>query len=364
MSACKAWDGGEFMPVRQVKVGIIGLGRSGWDIHVRTLLRPMLQPLYRVVAVTDPIRSRVEEAQQQLGCRALPDYEALVQDAEVELVVVASLSRDHARHAIAALRAGKHVLCEKPMATSLADADAMVRAAEEAGRILTVNQQMRYLPDTRKVLEVVSSGKLGRILLVRLAAHSFGRRWDWQTLKEFGGGMLNNWGAHLIDLGLLFLKGEPQVFCQLENTPLYCGGDAEDHVKVVMYAPGQPLIDVEITHACAFPQERWLVMGTQGSLTGSPQRLTWKYFDHRLLEPRTVSKEPTPDRSYNQEDLPLQEEIWERSRDTTTGYELLYLDLHESIVQGKPPVITAESVRRQIAVLEECRRQSPLYAGG
>jgi len=143
-----------------VKVGISGLGRSGWNIHANALSK--CPNLYKIVAVVDALEERRREAVNRFGCRAYSDFEQLIEDDEVELVVVATPSYLHASQTIEALKAGKNVVCEKPMATSLAEADAMIEAAEKSGRILTIFQNMRYAPDFLKVREVVKSGILGR----------------------------------------------------------------------------------------------------------------------------------------------------------------------------------------------------------
>ncbi len=341
-----------------VRVGVAGLGCSGWGIHARAI-----EPLgdrFRIVAVSDPDTGRQQEARERFGCRAYGEFDGLVSDGEVELLVVASPSHLHADHAISAMRAGKHVLVEKPMAESLADVDRMIAAAHEAGRLLTVNQNYRNMPGFLKVCEVIDSGKLGRIVQIRIAWHGFSRRWDWQTLREFGGGQLNNAGAHVVDRALLLLGDmDPEVFCRMEQTPLY-SGDAESHVKIILQAKGRPLIDIELTSACAYGQNEWLVMGTQGGLTGTASSLSWKYYDPQAAPPRPVSRVPTPDRSYNHEELPWQEETWKLAGDGDYGYRKVWLDLYAALRQGQPLAITAESVRRQIAVLDKCRAQNPL----
>jgi scyllo-inositol 2-dehydrogenase (NADP+) len=103
----------------------------------------------------------------------------------VDVIVVATPSHVHATQVLEALRQGKHVVCEKPLALSVADADRMIDAAREAGRVLTVFHNMRYWPDVAKVRQVVESGKLGRIVQIRLTMQRFARRWDWQTLREY-----------------------------------------------------------------------------------------------------------------------------------------------------------------------------------
>jgi scyllo-inositol 2-dehydrogenase (NADP+) len=339
-----------------IKVGIAGQGRSGWGIHAR-LLEP-LDELYEVVAVADRLPERQREAETRFDCRAYPSLEAMLQDDEVELVVNSLPSYLHPSGSIAALQAGKHVVCEKPMAVRVADADAMIDAAQQAGRVLTVFQNYRYDADFQKVQEVIASGVLGRIVLIRMAWQSFSRRWDWQTLQKYDGGTLNNTGPHPLDMALQFFgPTKPEVFCHLERTLTL--GDAEDHVKLILHGPDAPMIDLEVTSACAYRQDPWLVMGTQGTLTGTRRALQWKYMDPAKLEPREVDERPTPDRSYNREPIEWTEASWDRSEFTGPGHTGFYLDLYETIRHDKPLKITPESVRRQVEVLEECHRRCP-----
>ena len=344
------------------RVGIAGLGRSGWRIHSRGLER--LPEKFRIVAVADADAARRAEAAAKFGCRTYADFDSLVEDADVELLCVATPSHLHPEHAIQALRAGKDVVCEKPMAPSAAAADRMIAAAREAGRVLAVFQNKRYAPDFVKVRQVIASGKLGRIVMIRFALHLFGRRWDWQTLKKFGGGSLNNNASHHLDqLLLLFGDAEPEVFCHLER--VLTSGDAEDHVKVILRAPDSPMIDLEMTNACPYPQESWLVMGTRGGLTGNAEGLRWKYTDFDKLLPRSVDPNPTPDRSYNAEELPWEEETWQAPQHAMPSESVceatrFYADLYETLRHGAPLVITPESVRRQVAILEKCHQLCPL----
>jgi predicted dehydrogenase len=341
-----------------IRVGIAGLGRSGWNIHAKTLAE--LADRYAIAAVCDPDEARQAEAHAHLNCRVFSDLQDLVADQAVELVVVATRSQRHAADAVAALKAGKHVLVEKPMACSLAEADEMIRAAEDSGRLLTVFQNYRYAEEFRKIRDVINSCVLGRLLLIRIVVHSFGRRWDWQTLKRYGGGILNNHGAHLVDWALQIIEDPaPQVVCWMETTPLYAG-DAESHVKLLLLPETGPVIDIELTHACAYPQNQWLVMGTQGSLTCSGSTVRWKYFDPEEVPAMALDTEPTPDRSYNREELPFQERTYQTTGGSLVGPLALYRDLYATLRDGAPLAITPESVRRLMAVLGKCRESNPL----
>ncbi len=341
----------------KIRVGIAGLGRSGWDIHAR-LLEPLGEQ-FQVVAVVDADPARREEAIDRFDCQAYDQYTALLADPAVELVVVSLPNFLHADAAIDALAAGKHVVCEKPMATSLADADRMVAAAAGSDKVLTIFQQRRYNPDFVKVKEVIDSGILGRIVQIRLYATNFSRRWDWQTLQKFGGGSLNNTGPHFLDMALqLFGPAEPQVLCALDRTLTL--GDADDHVKVLLKAEGAPVVDLEFSSAAAYPSEMWTVQGTRGGLTGGARELRWKWIVDEEMPPRELDAKPTPNRSYNRDQLTWHEATWQFSDGDVGADAQFYTDLFAAIRGDKALVITPESVRRVIWLQEECHRQSPL----
>jgi predicted dehydrogenase len=357
------------MADHSVKVGIIGLGRSGWSIHAQAM-KTMLGR-FQVVAVTDANAERALQSAAELGCRRHESIEALLADPEVELVIVSTFNYLHAAHAILALRAGKHVLCEKPFGLTLAEVDAMTAAAQAAGRILAPFQQRRYEPDFQKIKDVIDSGILGEIVHIRLAWQGFGRRWDWQTSRAFGGGNLNNNGPHPLDHAMvLFGEGEPQVWAQASRH--LCSGDAEDHLKVILYGAGRPTVEIELTSVWPFAQDRWVVAGTRGGLRGHERRLEWKWVDFSGLPERPLDLNPTPDRSYNSEKLEWQTATWEPGGEVQAGgagapppvdsVQAFYADFHRALCQGAPLVITPAAVRRRVAVMEKIRQVAGIAA--
>jgi predicted dehydrogenase len=340
-----------------IRVAVLGQGRSGLDIHCNWFRRSPAK--YRIVAVSDILGDRRERAARELKCDAYADYRALLARDDVELVVNSLPSHLHPQASIDALKSGHHVVCEKPLGWSVTEVDRMIRTAAQADRILAPFQQSRYSPPFQRMLQVIESGVLGRLVQLNLSFSGFGRRWDWQTLKKYDGGSLNNTGPHPVDQALiLFGDKEPRVFCIREKTLTL--GDAEDHVKLVLSGPGSPTVEIEIMSDCAYPQDHWLVMGTQGGLSGTPAKLQWKYFIPADLPKREVDERPTPDRDYNREKIPFKEESWSVENDQGPGETGFYLDLYESIRNNQPLVIRPEETRRQIWVMEECRKQAPI----
>lgn len=168
-----------------LRVGIVGLGRSGWNIHSKTLAT--LPSHYKIAAVTDPEPERCAEARQAHGCRVYSSFDTFVNDPDLDLIVFASPNHLHTDHAIAALLAGRYVVCEKPFALNVLDADRAIAAAQRCNKVLSPFQHRRYEAHFIKVPDIIQSGVLGRVALVRMVWHQFTRRWDWQTLSRFGG---------------------------------------------------------------------------------------------------------------------------------------------------------------------------------
>lgn len=342
-----------------IKVGIIGYGRSGHGIHAEVI--SSLPDFYEVKAIFDPLPERRTDTRwpEAQACGTLAELLSL---SEVELVVVASPNKFHTRQVCAALRAGRHVLCEKPFGFTTLEVDAMTGASQAAGRLLQPFQQRRYEPDFQKVREICQSGLLGRITFIRISWGGFSRRWDWQTSREFGGGQLYNNGPHPLDHALeLFGAAEPTVWCDLRRS--LASGDAEDEVQILLKAPGAPTIQIDLLATMAYPQDRWMVCGTSGGLRGNPDRLDWKWVDWTTMPERSLDPHPTSDRGYNQEKLSWREDFWTAVGAVDSGAGAapanqpatdLYADMWRSIREGAPQVISPLAVRRRIGVLQRC----------
>ena len=335
----------------QIAVGILGLGRSGWNIHAMGLKD---HPDYRIAAVADPVAERRKEAEETFGCATYETPQGVIQDPNVELVVVATPSHTHVPLSKEALVAGKHVVVEKPMAESAREVDELIEAAQAAGRLITCYQPRRFDPDFLKIREWIDAGRIGRIVLVRRGTYVYQRRADWQMLRKFGGGELSNTGPHLIDQVLLLLgEGKVDVWADLQHT--IGAGDAEDHVKVVLKSESGATADVEITRCCAIGQRDWVIMGTYGTIVSEKGTLQLKYCDPSRLPELQVDEGPAAGRKYGTgEQIEWMEETYKpvvAVKPVTAFYNFLY----GSIREGKPLHITPASVRRQIEVIERAR---------
>ena len=210
------------MSERIVKVGLVGVGGISAK-HISELLKC---PDAKIVAICDINPDTLARRGAELGLdesKRYLDYRELIADPEVEAVEVMTPNRLHAEIAIAALRAGKHVNLEKPVAMNYAEALEIVRAKEESTGELMTCFSYRFQPAVRYAKHLVDSGALGRIVGLNvsyLKESGFweGRPLEWRFVKsEAGSGVLGDLGVHLIDLAQL-LAGRATDVCATKKT--------------------------------------------------------------------------------------------------------------------------------------------------
>jgi UDP-N-acetylglucosamine 3-dehydrogenase len=149
------------------------------------------------VGIADDDASRGQEAAERFGVRFFDDPRGLFE--AVDAVVVCSENRVHARDVIAALEGGTHVLCEKPISTTVEDAVAMIRASEETGRQLGIAFPVRYLPAVRQAREIVRAGTIGRVLAVNGTNHGQLPGGWFLDPEASGGGAVMDHTVHVAD---------------------------------------------------------------------------------------------------------------------------------------------------------------------
>ncbi|MDD4773441.1 MAG: Gfo/Idh/MocA family oxidoreductase [Eubacteriales bacterium] len=353
--------------MKKFNMAIIGQGRSGRDIHGAFFATEAAKERFTLVAVADNIAQRRERATAEYGCDVYDDYKKLLRRDDIDIVVNASFSHLHYPITKEVLEAGFNVICEKPAASRAAEVDDLIKTAEKSGKMYNVFQQSRLTPYFRQIKKVLAEGKLGRIVEISIAFNGYARRWDWQTLQSFKGGNLLNTGPHPLDQALNLLDmydGMPDIMCKMDRANTF--GDAEDYVKLIMTAPGKPLIDLSISSCDAYPTHTYKIMGTRGGLKGSMTNIEWKYYiadeapEQKLIREPLSKPNGTP--AYCGEKLEFHTENW-TSADSgafdnavANYYNMIYAYLTE----GTPMEITPRQVRQQIAVIEECHRQNPL----
>ena len=197
----------------QVRYGIIGCGAISQRRHIPECIA---NPNSKLVALADPVKERVDELAKQYSAKGYTDFKELLKDPNVDAVVVAGPNSMHAAQSIDALNAGKHVLCEKPMATTREDAKAMLDAAKKNGKFLMIGLNQRLMPPHVKAKKILKSGSLGKVLAFRTAfkhpgpegwSVDAGKSWFFKKGAAFMG-VTGDLGVHKADLLRWLLEQE------------------------------------------------------------------------------------------------------------------------------------------------------------
>ena len=203
------------MEQKKMRVAVVGYGgMGGW--HVDRLLK---SDVCELAGIYDIKKERCDLAESR-GIHAYASYSDLLQDESVEAITVAIPNDVHEEVVIAALEAGKNVICEKPVTLSVESLDRMIAAAEKCGRIFTTHQNRRWDVDYLAMKSVYDSGELGKVMELESRIHgSRGIPSDWRGEKRYGGGMLYDWGIHLIDQVLMIFGFEnvDTVYCAMDH---------------------------------------------------------------------------------------------------------------------------------------------------
>jgi scyllo-inositol 2-dehydrogenase (NADP+) len=202
--------------VDEIGVGIVGYGLAGRTFHA-----PFIATVdgLRVAAIATSDAGRQARARaEHPGAAVLASVDALLDQPDVELVVVASPNRSHAPIGTRALAAGRHVVVDKPVAMDVAEAEALVESAARAGRVLTVFQNRRWDGDFQTVRALIDGGRLGS--LDSLEARF--ERWsavgdEWREAADQAGGPHRDLGAHLVDQSLLLCGPASRVFAEIDR---------------------------------------------------------------------------------------------------------------------------------------------------
>jgi len=279
----------------------------------------------------------------------------MLKEGRLDAVALATPTHLHRAMAEAAFKAGLHVMLEKPMAQNLTEAEAIVRAAGRAKRVLTVYQPRRLEAGFQQLVHLLKGGKLGKIYHTRITLNGFARRNDWQSLLKFGGGMLNNYGAHTIDM-LLCLIGYDvkRVYCRLGRVASL--GDAEDVVKILLETKAGSLGEIDINQASLDPGVRVEVTGSTGTVLWRDGFLNLKYFKAAKLPKAKLDRSlSSAGRQYPATKVPLIEE--KIPVDPAFAIDV-YGDFARAIRKGTAPFVKPQETLALMRLIARLRKDA------
>lgn len=241
---------------------VIGYGGMGsW--HTRKVKNEMgeyaeLIGIYDI----DPARKKVAE---ENGIHAFASREELLADERIDLVTVATPNDYHKEIVMAALRAGKNVISEKPVTICSADLEEMIACANECGKLFTVHQNRRWDEDYLTMKKLLDDGTLGKVFRIESRVQgSRGIPGDWRNQKQHGGGMVFDWGIHLLDQALMMTlpRKLKTVYAELTNVT---NENCDDGFRATLIFDDGLSFYVEVTTSNFILLPLWYMLGENGT---------------------------------------------------------------------------------------------------
>lgn len=333
------------------KLSLIGCGRISFK-HIEAAVKNADRLV--LVAVCDPILERAEEKKAEY-LKAFPearvavyvDYRKMLETEKPDICAIATETGYHPRIAIDCLEAGAHVICEKPMALSTKDADAMIAASRRTGKKLAVCFQNRFNSPVQKARKALEAGRFGRLLHGSIQVRwnrneSYYKQASWRGTWDLDGGTLMNQCTHGIDL-LQWMMGEDAVRVQAVTRRFLRPIEAEDFgAALVEFANGA--VGIIEGSADIYPtnlNETLSLFGERGSVVIGGLAVnkleTWRFADaeqvgdteQAVLNPQ--EKDPPTVYGY--------------------GHSALYADFLDAIEQGREPLVSGEKGKKALEII-------------
>jgi predicted dehydrogenase len=325
-----------------IEAAVLGCGQMGE--HVIQHLGD--SPLVSAITVFDRHPERMERLKQGHGVKAAESLEQVLEDPDIRLVFITASNNAHKDLTIAALDAGKAVMCEKPMATTLADAEAMVDAAERTKGFLQIGFELRYSHLYTTVKAWIEKGLLGRVLNTHCmySSSAWGRDDVWRASSKTSGGMFGEKLSHYVDL------------------PRWWIGDEVEEVYATCAPNVIPYYEVHDNYHCTYRFRNGAVshltfmMGPAATFKGDPLQnaVSQQAGDGHVLKyviygeegaaetdvfPRTIKRWKFGENDYGQTSEWVQTETWNPERDFTYFHNThdQALDIVRRVAEGEPP---------------------------
>lgn len=251
--------------MEDIRIGIIGHGFMGHE-HEKMLTN---MEGIRVVGFSDKDPEQLKDVKE--GLKRYSSNDELINDPDVQVVLVAANNNQHHDIVIKAARAGKDIICEKPVAMNLKELDDMINETEKCGVKFTVHHQRRLDPDFRTIKEVYDKKSLGDVYSIKNSLYGFnGNMHDWHVYISEGGGMLFDWGVHLLDQ-ILWMMPESKITSVFADVRNVINFEVDDYFKILMRFDNGITAEVELgtyyltdkMHDKWF-ERHWMICGNKG----------------------------------------------------------------------------------------------------
>ena len=308
-------------------------------------------PDLKLVAVCDLDPTRTDAAKEAFpAIRTYNNVSQVWQDGAIQLVSIVTPHYTHCALAVEALEAGKHVVVEKAMCLSTAQATAMVDAAERAGRTLAIHHNRRHDGNYRRIKEIVRSGQIGDVFHIELSAGGFSEfQHGWYSEKAKSGGAFYFWGPHAVDWVLNLVPHRVAGVNGFIHNLVWHNVSNEDQVRAILRFDNGTVADITWSHIAAVGKPLWRILGTRGGIldTGVGGNVGYeKQIRGPVGGSLTLVTMDAGERREQQ--VPYLESDWDQ----------YWQDLANHLLRGAPVPVSGYDGRRTIAVFEAADRSA------
>jgi predicted dehydrogenase len=308
--------------------------------------------------ICDRAAQRRAEAARRFAAPTHADAADLLADPAVELVVVGVPPVLHARAVLECLRAGKHVVCEKPFALATAEVDEVMGAAAAAGRTVTVYQSRRWDPDFIAMRDAVRRGDVGDPFYVESFVGGFGHPCSyWHSHAPVSGGTIYDWGSHHLDWVLQLLPGAVTRVAAGAHKRVWHDVTNEDQVRVDLTFEGGEQASFLQSDVAAALKPKWYLLGTEGAIVGDwrLETVRTRAWTGDLVEERLQPAESPAAVRVHRPGGAGQPDVTEIALAPRAPHGF-YRNLADHLLLGEPLAVPAAEARRNVAVMEAATR--------
>ncbi len=339
-----------------IRTVVVGHGLAGRAFHCPLVRRQPGLALHGVVA-RDP-KVREEAVAMWGGIRGYAELGEALEDPDVQLVVIATPHDSHAELTVRALEAGRDCVVDKVMALTIEEADRMIAARDQSGRMLSVFHNRRWDWDFATVRQVIESGQIGRPLLIESSVCRSATPRTWRGSAAAAGTILHDWGAHLVDQAFQLGLGPCRRLGAWLTPGPWEGVDSGGHGRIVLEFDNV-LFQVETSRICRIDRPRWWIVGDAGGFVKfgvDPQE------DALRAGNIDAAKEPSAHEGILRREGAPGEVEETRVPTVHAHWDEFYRNIAEHLAGRAPLAVTAEQARDVVRLLEAAGRSSREHA--
>jgi predicted dehydrogenase len=321
---------------KKVRCAVVGYGPA-FNMGKAHCNQIMATKGLELAAVCDADPKRIEAAEKDFPkIKTFEDLGEMLKSADVDLITIVTPHNTHASLALQCLKAGKHVIVEKPMCITTAEATAMIDEAKKRNLMLTVFHNRRLDGDFLALKETISKGRIGEVFHLEAFMGGYGHpgTW-WRSNKIVSGGAFYDWGAHLLDWILNIVPGNIAGVTGFFHKLAWMDVTNEDQVEAVIRFESGAVADVQLSSLASIGKPRWRILGIKGGITTVPEKPCFRitaYSDGKPVETKVDFKKGE--------------------------HSAYYRNIADHLLRGTELIVKPEEARRVIAIMEAAEKSS------